>query len=574
MAKATTAPSEGAPAVKKAPAKGPNALEIIRRNSALKAKRSNWDTIWQDIANYVMPRKSEILDRKTPGTEGFTDDLYNMTAIRANGVLASGQMDYLMSGRWFAYGPRPELEDDEAKTWFQRCTEIVMEELALSNFYLEAHEMCLNRGAFGTANLFTEEGEETTLTFCTDDVGTFSIDENARKMVDTWFREFQLSARQAVQKYGLDAVGKQVREAYEKDDGKNRDKLFTFIHAIYPRVEDERDPTKMDPENKPIASIYVCVEDKHVCRNSGYDEMPNAVSRFLRWGRQPYGYSPSIEALPTVRQVNFIEQQMDALAEQKAFPRVLAPEGMVDDIDLRASGVTTFDPNQPNAKPEEWMTKGEYDIGLERVASKDKAIREAYHNDLFEMLKQIEREMTAFEVAQRLAEKVAAFSPTFYRMKTEIFDPTLKRVFAICYRNGKFPEPPASVFVPTTDGQSMALAMPVVSLTSKLAMAIKAEENNAFIQMVNILGPISQLRPDILDNYDLDKVTRGVGKNLAVPTDWQNSEERVGEIRDSRAKAQQAAQQMEMVQGAAKAAADMSKATPEVQRAAATAAGM
>lgn len=541
------------------------AEDIISRNAALKADRGTWDTLWQQIADYVMPRKSQITTKKTEDITGFTDDLYNMTAIRANQVLASGQKDYLVSGQWFSYDPPSDIEDDDAKTWFQRSTEITMRELARSNFYLEVHEMFLDRGGFGTACLFLEEGRKMLLNFKKFDVGTFSIAEDADGMVDTFFREFEMTARQAYQKFG-DMAGKCVCDAMKGYDPKKLDAKFQFIHAVFPREDSKRDLKKQDGQNKPIASIYVNVKDRCICRNSGYDEMPLAVSRFLTWGESPYGYSPSIEALPTVRQVNFIEKQMDALAELAAFPRMLIPENLEGDIDYRAGGVTTFDPNVPNAIPKEWATQGRYDVGMERIKTKDEAIREAYHNDLFQMLKQIDagHEMTAYEVAQRVAEKVAAFSPTFYRLQTEVFGPVLTRVFSMLFRAGKFGEPPASVI--KDEGGELHLQLPEVTLTSKLALAIKAAENNAFMQMIQILSGIAELHPEILDNYDLDKAARGIGKNLAVPTAWQRPQAEVDAIRSERAKAQQAAQAQEAAPGMAKAAKDISEASPSVRK--------
>lgn len=541
------------------------AEDIIRRNDALKSDRGTWDTLWQQIADYVMPRKSQITTKKTEDVTGFTDDLYNMTAIRSNQVLAAGQKDYLVSGQWFAFDAPAESEDDDAKTWFQRCTEITMRELARSNFYLEVHEMFLDRGAFGTACLFLEEGRKTLLNFKKFDVGTFSIAEDADGMVDTFFRDFEMTARQAYQRFG-DMAGKCIREALTSDDPRKLDQKFPFVHAVFPREDSKRNRKKQDGPNKPIASIYVNVKDRCVCRNSGYDEHPLAVSRFLTWGESPYGYSPSIEALPTVRQVNFIEKQMDALAEVAAFPRMLIPEGLDGDVDLRAGGVTIFDPNTPNAVPKEWATQGRYDVGMERIKTKDEAIREAYHVDLFQMLKQIDAgKMTAYEVAQRVAEKVAAFSPTFSRLQTEVFNPVLLRVFGMLFRAGKFGDPPASVIV--DNGGELELQLPEVTLTSKLALAIKAVENNAFLQMVQILAPIAELHPDILDNYDLDKVARGVGKNLAVPTAWQRPLAEVEAMRAERAKAQAAAQAAEQAPGVAKAARDISEASPSVRKA-------
>jgi hypothetical protein len=540
------------------------AEKLIGRVDRLKADRGTWDTLWQDISSYVQPRKSEINTRKTADVLGFTDRLYNMTAVRSNQVLASGQMDYLFSGRWFAFEPAPEVADDEAKTWYQACTEVAMRELARSNWNLEIHEALLDRGCFGTAALLCEEGTRRILNFVKFDVGTFTICEDHEGIADSLFREFELTARQAKQKFGEEALGPILRKAC--GDEKKCDMKFKFIHAIYPREEGEYDPKKADGPNKPIASCYVSVDDRMVVKDDGYWEQPHAVSRFLKWGKEAYGYSPSIEALPTVKQVNFIEKNMDALAEIKAFPRILIPESMQGDIDLAAGGATIFDPNNPNAMPREWGTQGEYNIGKERIAMKDEAIREAYHVDLFQMLQQIERQMTAFEVQQRLAEKVTAFSPTFYRLQTEVTNPLLVRVFNILFRAGKFPPPPSSVLVDQGDGMA-GIAIPEVTLTSKLAMAIKAAENNAFGQMVAFLAPLAEANPEILDNYDMDKAARGIGRNLGVPTEWQRPEDEVEEMRAARAKQAQEAQAVAMAQGGAKAAKDASAASPEVRKA-------
>lgn len=549
------------------------AKDILKRASALESEASNIFTLGQDIADYVMPRKSDIMRYTEKGAGSVEPDLYNLTAVRSAQILAAGQKDYLLSGRWFAYEPQPELEaDDAAKQWFQKCTEIAMRELGRSNFYQKAHEMFLDRSAFPCANLMIEEGKRTTLNFRTDDFGTYMIAEDEEGIVDTIYRKVKLTARQAVMQFGEENVGNTVLDAY-KDNAGGQDKCFDFIHAVYPRKSEDYDPSKQDDVNKPIASCYVSCADKIIVRESGYDEMPFAVTRFLKWGNNPYGYSPSIEALPTIRQVNFIEKHMDALAELKAFPRVLMPEN-IGDVDLRSGGITTFDPNQVGENlPKEWLTAGEYQVGKERIEMKDKAIRESYHVELFQMLQSIERQMTAYEVAQRLAEKVSAFSPTFDRLQFEVFNPVLMRTFAILYRGGKFPEPPQSVLVPRGDG-SAEVAMPEVTLTGKLALLIKAEENNAFLQLMNLLAPLTSFAPQILDNYDLDKASRGIGRNFAVPVDWQRSADEVEGIRADRAEAQAQQNAMAQAESMSKSAANLSKATPQLQEAVMGAAGV
>jgi hypothetical protein len=97
-------------------------------------------------------------------------------------------------------------------------------------------------------------------------------------------------------------------------------------------------------------------------------------------------------------------------------------------------------------------------------------------------------------------------------------------------------------------------------------MAIKAAENNAFIQMMQIIAPIAQIQPDVMDNFDLDKASRGIGRNLAIPVDWERTAEDRDAMREQRAQAAQQAQALEVARVGAKAAKDVSAATPDIRK--------
>lgn len=558
--------------------KDPVAEEIIRRNDSLKGKRATWDTLWQSIADYVMPRKSSITTKKTEADTNLADELYDMTAIEANNTLAAGQLAYLTPANdvWMKYEAPEAMKEAvgfAGKAWYAKATEIIHKERARSNFYTEIHEFYLDRGAQGTTLIYCEEGKKTLFNYCNEEVGTYSIAEDDEGMVDTVFIERTMTARQMKQKFGEENLGENVNKAVTSDKPEDMDKEFTVIWAVLPREDVKegeqqnafsRAQGRMDGPNKPIASIYVCVDDRKTIRNAGYDEMPSMVSRFLKWGKQPYGFSPSIIALPTIRQVNFIEKMMDALAETAAFPRFLFPEGLDGEVDLRAGGVTVFDPNQPNAIPKEWMTEGRYDIGKDRVQVKQEMIRRAYHNDLFRMFADLDKTITAYEAMQRAAEKLVQFSPTFARLQTEVLNPLGRREFALAFRAGILPEAPQEVFVETEGGY--ALAMPEIVCVSRIALAIKALQNRAFLEFVGIIQPLLQIDPTIMDNFDLDKAARGIADNVALPPEWQRSEEDVAALRQQRAEMQARQQQIAEAQGGAKALKDMASAAPEVRK--------
>lgn len=540
-----------------------NVEYIIARAEALESQAANWKTLWQDLANYVMPRKSQITERKTPDVEGYTDDIYDTEAIHSCLTLAAGQMDYMVSGRWFEFAsPMPE-PGRAAKDWYKRCSEIALEVINASNFSMEIHEFMHDRGGFGTAHLHCDEDEDSILSFSNAPVGTFFIAENHQSLVDQVFRTFKLASDRAIAKYGEENCGAQLRADFAKCEASGKGfREFDFIHVIRPRLPSERVFGKLDGSNKPWASVTVCKQDRVVVRDSGFDEQPFVVSRYLKWGDSPYGYCPSIEVLPVIRQRNFIEQSMDALAEVAAAPRVLVPADLEGDVDMRANGITVFDPNNPQAVPREWMTSGRYDIGKDRSNDKAEMIKRAYLIDLFQLLTSANergREKTAFEVDKMLAEKLPRISPTFDRIKIEVFRPILHRIFGILFRRGIFPKPPEEVIMHDPTGPSIPL--PKVQYHSKLALAIKSVENQSFQGFMSMVAPLMEVYgPAVANQLNPARAVRRLADNQGVPIEFFNTPQELAQIEKQQAQQAQQQQAMEMATAAAGAAKDASAA--------------
>lgn len=557
------------------------AAKLITWYADMEAQMGTWKTTWQKIADYVVPRKDNIQKKTGEGLTGDIEQLYNTTAMESATIHAGGEMDYMFSGRFFTYqAPKLNGEDpsDEAKQYFAKCTEITLDELLKSNFLLEVHEMLYDRVDFGTADLYCEEkADGDGLQFANDRVGSYGIAEGPDKIVNTIIRKLDMTCAQAVDKFGIDNVGETIRQAYQSGDLTKRNARYEFLHAIYPRPASERKEGAVDGPNKAIASEYVDLSNKVMCRVSGYDEMPMAVTRYLKWQKDPYGYSPSMIALPTSRQVNFIERCMDALAETMAFPRVLIPDNLDgNDVDFRASGQTVYDANRPEAMPKEWLTQGRYDIGMERIKTKDDLIKRLYLVDLWQMLAQIDREMTAYEVQQRLAEKITGITPAFHRMTTEFFNPMLKRIFGVLYRQGKFPQPPAELLKPDPKDPlnpvKATLMIPQITLTGKLAMAIRSAEQNAFMTWANMMMPLAQVMgPEVLDAVDFPKASKGSAMTLGVPVRWQRNDADMRKLKQQRDQAAQQAQSQQAALAASQSAKNLGGAPQALQDGATTA---
>jgi hypothetical protein len=530
---------------------------VVKRHDVLKSKRAVWDSLWQELGEYCMPRKAEIQTSNLSPTTQREDVLFDNTMVYGNMVLANGCMSYLSpaDARWFSFDPPAYLKGvDPVEQYFRQGTEIAMAEMASSNFYTECHEMYLDRGCFGTATLFCEPGRRSTLNFSKFDIGTYSIAEDDEGYIDTLSRDFKLTTRQAVQWFGKDNVSEIIRKAFDEGNPQQLEREWDFIHQVFPRQSDEieldvQGRPMRDAANMPIASVYVERDKKIVCRISGYLEQPFFSTRYLKWySNHAYGWSPAWVALPEARQLNFLQKQLDALAELTAFPRFLVPDTHEGEVDYRASGVTYYDAANPNAVPREWATGGRYDVGKDRAEQKQKAIEKAFHVDLFQMFANLDRpQMTAREVSERSAEKLVQFSPTFARLTTEFFTPLLRRVWAILTRAGRMPPPPQEL-LQQTQGGGVVVPLPNLVYSSKIALAIKSLENVSLGHTFETWLPVVQMKPEVMDNLNWDETFRDNVRNGGLPKRWLLEMDQVADIRKQRA--QQMEEMKQQQQGA------------------------
>jgi hypothetical protein len=542
---------------------------LVKRHAALTMQRVGHDSLWREISDLIMPRNQNIGISGgpmpyTPNT-GREARIFDSTAGQSIMTLAAGHMAWLtpVESPWWTWDVNDAKGNSPGmKRWLAECTELMREYLALSNFYGVLHECWLDRSAFGTTAIYCElddSGGFSPLTFEQFGIGAFCLADNHRGQADTLFREIVMSARQMREKWGDEKLSPKVIAALTATDAR-QDTKFRVCHAIYPRTK--RDTSMMDGENMPIASCYFLPDEKHLIEESGYEELPFAASRFLRWAngadRSPYGWSPSWAALPDARQLNFLQAMLDAMAEKAAFPPMLIHEGHEGKVDARARGVTYF--NTADTAPRTWQTEGTYQLGMERVQARQQSVRDAFHERSLQMLRNIDREMTALEVAERGRENLTNISPTFSLAITELVQPIMRRAFNLLLRNGHLPPPPQDAIQPIPGNPSQGfLPDPRIQFSNRFALAQKQLHNAGFLRTLATAMQAAQFAPDVLDNFDLDAALPDMALNDGVPPDYIRTPEKRDAMRQARAQAQQQAQQMEQASQMADAASKIGR---------------
>ena len=105
--------------------------------SRLMEKRSNWENHWQEVSDYMLPRKAEITKERARGDKRHTQ-IFDATAIHALELLAASLHGMLTSSanKWFSLRfKETELNSlDEAKEWLEDATSRMYDVIANLTF--------------------------------------------------------------------------------------------------------------------------------------------------------------------------------------------------------------------------------------------------------------------------------------------------------------------------------------------------------------------------------------------------------------------------------------------------------
>ena len=475
---------------------------------SLRDSAKNWESLWQECADWALPRKDKISEIRVQGLEKPAQRMID-TCVEANWNFASGFYSYMFPPQtvWAKLKhPLPEMMDDEdVADYFERASRLIHGVLIESNFAQEMQESLLDIGSFGTNCLYGEEDDDSIVRFKSFTVGEFRIGNDNRGRVDTVARELQLTSRQMMQEFGeemlraagLDEIPERLRLGNEQADTK-----YGVIHIV--RKRESYDKSKVNKENKPFASVYVCSKTKTIIKEGGYDYMPYFVGRFTVGNNEDYGRSPMSMTLSTARRTNSIYKSMLISAENHANPQWLVPDD--DSVSFgsnpnRAGAIIKFRANSPLGKPERLPPNGDPNIAHQMFELHDATIRRAFYNHLFRPLDEY-RNMTAFEVNQRMSADLMALAPFVNRYQDEVVNSLIRFVYYVLANKTKIPPMPAKLLeAPNYE----------VEYVGKLSLATKNFEVAGAFQTLQMFTELAQYVPQMAEpmrNVDGDKLFR------------------------------------------------------------------
>lgn len=523
----------------------PLVTQLNTRYETLKTQRTNWEQHWQQLADYMLPRKADIVKKRTQGDKR-TDLIYDGTAIHAVELLASSLHGMLTSPStpWFSMRYRnPELQqNDEANEWLETCVDQMYQAFNRSNFQQEIHELYYDLVVFGTGSLFVEEDGDG-LRFACRHIAEICISEDPSGRVDTIYRTFKLSARAIAMQFGE----KNIPDRVKKDLEKNPYAEHELVHAIFPRSESNG---KLSQE-KPVASVYYVKDGLHLLRESGFDEFPFMTPRFVKDSVSQYGRSPAMTALPDVKMLNKMSETTIKAAQKQIDPPLMAPDDGFA-LPIRTTpGSLNFYRSGTRDRLEPLNIAANNPLGLNMEEQRRNAIRQAFYVD--QLLIGQGPSMTATEVLQRNEEKMRLLGPVLGRLQAELLQPLISRSFALLLRNGLLPAAPEQL-----QGQDID-----IEYVSPLAKAQKQTDLQSMLRGFEIMLQVAEIAP-VMDYLDDDKLVQYLVEVTGMPARIIRSQAEVSVMREERAAAQaeqqQVQQQLQVLQAVGQAGPGVAKA--------------
>jgi hypothetical protein len=142
--------------------------------------------------------------------------------------------------------------------------------------------------------------------------------------------------------------------------------------------------------------------------------------------------------------------------------------------------------------------------------------------------------MTATEVSQRTEENLRILSPVLGRLHFELLRPLISRCMGIMKRKK---------LLPPNMPQELQSVIPNVVYSSQIAKAQKITEATNLIRALEVMQPIAQFDPTVIDVLNADNIAREIGSLYDVTENIYREEEEVANIRNAKAQQQQQMQQ-------------------------------
>jgi hypothetical protein len=535
------------------------------RLNMLRAWRFSWAQHWQLLETYILPRRGIFINTAmpTPNTMvrglPINQNIVDPTGTQAMRICAAGLMSGLMSpGRpWkkLKTSTRDVTElDEEAQAWLEQVNERMDTIMARSNFYDIASQMFEDLTVFGSGPMIIYEDDEDVIRCYAPCPGEYFLASSSANRVESMYRQFVMTVAQIVEMFGIENCPADIVGLW-RTKGASLEVERLVAHAIEPNFEINNSSGGVGQ----IPGGFTWREYYWVWGTAsgiplsarGFYDQPHVCPRWAVTSNDAYGRSCAMDVLPDIMQLQVETMRKAEAIEKLVRPPLMADISMKNEPSSILPGHLTY---APSIGPDKGM-RPIYTVNpqikemMEDLREIQIRIKTGFFNDLFLMMANADKQMTAYEVAQKAQEKLQVLGPVIERFHNEFASPAIKRIFRIMERRKLLPPLPESL-----QGEPIA-----IQYVSALAIAQKAAATaglEAFAKMTGFLAGAYPEAKAVLDPIEYLQIYADM---VNVPSKVTRSPEAIKAIMEKQMEDAQQAQAMAQAQAAAQGAETLSK---------------
>lgn len=529
-------------------------VSILSNLGKLKEEKMQFDNVNQIIASLMRQNQKEFTTVKTPGSRQ-DQEIFDTTASRANTTLASILQSKLTTPgeKWaiFSSSDKEQMKNENVKRFYEELSDSVFDVTrdSDSQFYQKNHEFFLDLPAFGTGVMFiAEDVEEDEIIFDTRRLSEVYCEENNKGVIDTLYREFKFTARQAEQEFGAENLTDNIKTKLESNPAQKLD----FLHVIIP-IKDYLRITNKNPkkEKGDYKSIYISMSDKTIIKEAFFNDKPFVVARWSKRSGEPYGIGAAWEVLSDIEVLNILSMLQLEASELAIRPPLLATdEGVIGEPEWIPGGITYGAMTEDGKRLLEQVTFN-FDVSKSLLAKEEriKNIETAFFVDQFRERDGVQP-LTATEAIQNEEKRLALLSPQVKRLEDEYLHPVCIRIAKILLRNKK-------VVVPEElAGKPIKLE---IEFVGPLSFTRRSSELSRYTRFIQNSATYLQVHPTGLDNFKLDDMIRTIAEKSGIPLKEMHKEKDRDNTRLQRAQQEQQIRELENMESGASTVEKLSK---------------
>lgn len=499
---------------------GAVAQDVLKRFAQMKSERAKWEPMWNKAAE-MCSVDSELFVTDNRGR--IKQNVFDSTGRNALSCFAASMKSVMVptTSRWHRLKPvDPKLDDNaDVKKYLERVADVLfrVRYAANSNFSTESDVLFNQLGIYGHAVWMVEDDIGRGIIYRTIPVKEAYIKKNDRGQLAAVFREYELSAGEAVRQFPNAALPPEVKQAALNTPAR----IFKFLHAVYER--DDYESGKKDFRGMKYASVHIEMGSKKIIQEGGYRSCPYMAPRFLGIAGSSYGDSPALQAFYDMLTANEMGKTILRTGQLQANPPILTNMGLIDTNKLGSAGAVIRGGLDNQGKPAAVSMQygNNLSITVEMQREVRAAIERAFLVPLFQSLTQ-SKQMTATEVEKRELEKSMLLAPMCERIAAEWLAGNIEREMDILSEYGLLDDVPEELM---HDG---AIAIEFES------PAVHMQHSDAILGLYRTMEAattMAQTNPQVLDIFDMEGALRQIADYYGVNSKVVRTEEDVKRLK-------------------------------------------